>query len=70
LFVEVSNLAASSKASTPIADPVVNSDGSSAGVDDATTGAWASSPVDVDVSPTVSTAKTTRRARATRSDVW
>jgi hypothetical protein len=35
-------------------------------------GALASIPVDVDIddSPTASTAKTLRRARATRSDVW
>jgi hypothetical protein len=47
-----------------------DSDGSSAGVGDGAAGASASSPVDVGVSPTVSTTKMTRRAKANRSDVW
>jgi hypothetical protein len=37
---------------------------------DTAVGASTSSPVDVDDSPTTSTAKTGRRARATRSDMW
>jgi hypothetical protein len=37
---------------------------------DTTIGASASSSFDVDDSPTASTAKTPRRARATRSNVW
>jgi hypothetical protein len=36
----------------------------------AAAGASASTPVDVDDSPTVSTTKMLRRARDTRSDVW
>jgi hypothetical protein len=70
LFVEVSDPAASSKASTPMADPAVNSDGGSAGAGDGAVRALASSLVDVDMSPTMSTAKMMRRARASRSDVW
>jgi hypothetical protein len=70
LFVEVLDPTVSSKASTPMADPVVNSDGGSAGAGDGAMRALASSPVDVDTSPTVSTTKTMRRARASRSDVW
>jgi hypothetical protein len=69
LFVEVSDPAASST-STPMADPTVNSDGDSAGVGDAAVGASASSPVDVNASPTVSMTKTTGRVRASRSDLW
>jgi hypothetical protein len=70
LFVEVSDLAASSNASTPMVDPVVSSDGNSAGAGDGAVGASASSPVDVDASPKVSTAKTIGMSRASRFDVW
>jgi hypothetical protein len=70
LFVEVSDLAASSNASTPMVDPVVSSDGDSAGAGDGAVGASASSPVDVDASPIVSTAKMIGMSRASRSDVW
>jgi hypothetical protein len=49
----------------------MNSDDTGVGSSDATTGASASSLVDVDVSPTASTAKMMRnQARASRSDVW
>lgn len=60
---------AASSGSTPMADGDSVGGGAAVGPDTAI-GASASSPVDVDDSPTASTAKTARRARATRSDVW
>jgi hypothetical protein len=59
-----------SSGSTPMVDTDVGGGGSAAVGPDTTIGAWASSPVDVDDSLTASTAKTVRRAKATRSDVW
>jgi hypothetical protein len=59
-----------SSGSTPMVDTDVGGGGSAAVGPDTTIGAWASSPVDVDDSLTASTAKTVRRAKATRFDVW
>jgi hypothetical protein len=70
LFVEVSDPVASSKALTPMVGPSVNSDGGSASAGNAAAGASTSSPVDVDVSPTVNMTKAMKRAKASRSDVW
>jgi hypothetical protein len=54
---------------SPVA--VMNSDGTNLGSSVAAAGALTSSPVDVDASPTASTAKTMRnRARANCSDIW
>jgi hypothetical protein len=69
LFVEVSDPAVSSNALTPMATPAINFDGGSAGAGDGAAGASVSSMVDVDASPTVSTAKTMRRAKASCSNV-
>jgi hypothetical protein len=53
-----------------MADTAVGGGAAAAVGPNTTVGAFASSPIDVDDSPTASIAMTVRRARATRSNVW